>query len=67
MLCFSEKSERDVGSIAVHHADIEHTIEAGGLAELHQRRDAAYAHGRVYGIGYAAVVELSISEAAPRP
>jgi 2-furoyl-CoA dehydrogenase large subunit len=33
----------------------------GGLAELKQRRDAARTEGRLYGIGYAAVVEPSVS------
>lgn len=33
----------------------------GGLEELKRRRDAARAEGRLYGIGYAAVVEPSIS------
>ncbi len=36
-------------------------IHQGGLAELKQRRDAARAQGRLYGIGYAAVVEPSVS------
>lgn len=35
--------------------------ERGGLAELHARRDQARAEGRLYGIGYAAIVEPSIS------
>lgn len=35
--------------------------EAGGLAELRARRDAARKAGRLYGIGYAAIVEPSIS------
>ena len=35
--------------------------EAGGLAELRARRGRARAAGRLYGIGYAAVVEPSIS------
>lgn len=35
--------------------------EAGGLAELKARRDAARAEGRIYGIGYTAVVEPSVS------
>jgi 2-furoyl-CoA dehydrogenase large subunit len=35
--------------------------EAGGLDELKKRRDAARAEGRLYGIGYAAVVEPSVS------
>jgi 2-furoyl-CoA dehydrogenase large subunit len=33
----------------------------GGLAELRQRREEARAAGRLYGIGFAAVVEPSIS------
>jgi 2-furoyl-CoA dehydrogenase large subunit len=33
----------------------------GGLAELHVRRERARAAGRLYGIGYAAIVEPSIS------
>jgi 2-furoyl-CoA dehydrogenase large subunit len=36
-------------------------IDQGGLAELKARRDAARAEGRLYGIGYAAIVEPSIS------
>ncbi len=32
-------------------------IGEGGLADLMQRRDAARAEGRIYGIGFAAVVE----------
>lgn len=35
--------------------------EQGGLAELKARRDQARAEGRLYGIGYAAIVEPSIS------
>ncbi|WP_420227638.1 xanthine dehydrogenase family protein molybdopterin-binding subunit [Pigmentiphaga litoralis] len=35
--------------------------EQGGLAELVERRDAARREGRLYGIGYAAIVEPSIS------
>lgn len=35
--------------------------EQGGLAELLARRDQARAEGRLYGIGYAAIVEPSIS------
>ncbi|MGH6707862.1 MAG: xanthine dehydrogenase family protein molybdopterin-binding subunit, partial [Bradyrhizobium sp.] len=35
--------------------------EQGGLKELKARRDAARAQGRIYGIGYAAVVEPCIS------
>lgn len=36
-------------------------LEAGGLAELITRRDAARAEGRLYGIGFAAAVEPSVS------
>src|ERR1700686_4744877 len=36
-------------------------VEAGALEELKARQDAARAEGRLYGIGYAAVVEPSIS------
>ena len=36
-------------------------IGEGGLAELRSRRDAARAEGRLYGIGYAAIVEPSVS------
>ncbi|HMN22793.1 MAG TPA: molybdopterin-dependent oxidoreductase, partial [Ottowia sp.] len=35
--------------------------EEGGLAELYARRDKARAEGRLYGIGFAAIVEPSIS------
>jgi 2-furoyl-CoA dehydrogenase large subunit len=40
---------------------IELGADKGGLDELKQRRDAARAGGRLYGIGYAAVVEPSVS------
>src|SRR5271169_201616 len=36
-------------------------VELGGLVELKGRRDAARARGNLYGIGYAAVVEPSVS------
>ncbi len=36
-------------------------VEGGALEELKARRDAARAEGRLYGIGYAAVVEPSVS------
>jgi 2-furoyl-CoA dehydrogenase large subunit len=36
-------------------------VVEGGLAELRSRRDAARAQGRLYGIGYTAVVEPSVS------
>ena len=40
---------------------VERAVTEGGLADLLQRRDTARAEGRLYGIGYAAVVEPSIS------
>ena len=40
---------------------IERGVNEGGLAELKSRRDAARAQGRLYGIGYTAVVEPSVS------
>lgn len=40
---------------------IQHGIADGGLAELKARRDQARMEGRLYGIGYAAVVEPSVS------
>src|SRR5579864_65814 len=36
-------------------------VEEGGLAELKTRREEARARGRLYGIGYTAVVEPSVS------
>jgi 2-furoyl-CoA dehydrogenase large subunit len=36
-------------------------VERGGLAELKARREQARAEGRLYGIGFAAIVEPSIS------
>src|SRR5882724_6443678 len=36
-------------------------VDEGALAELKARRDAARAQGRLYGIGYTAVVEPSVS------
>src|SRR3984957_14864089 len=39
----------------------ERGVNEGGLAELKSRRDAARAQGRLYGIGYTAVVEPSVS------
>jgi 2-furoyl-CoA dehydrogenase large subunit len=36
-------------------------VQEGALAELKSRRDAARAEGRLYGIGYTAVVEPSVS------
>ena len=40
---------------------MELAIEQGGLQELLDRRDQMRAQGRLYGIGYAAIVEPSIS------
>ena len=40
---------------------IERGVNEGGLAELKSRCDAARAQGRLYGIGYTAVVEPSVS------
>jgi 2-furoyl-CoA dehydrogenase large subunit len=40
---------------------IDVAIADGGLSDLRARRDHARAEGRVYGIGYAAVVEPSVS------
>jgi 2-furoyl-CoA dehydrogenase large subunit len=42
-------------------AALELAVRDGGLAELKRRRDAARAEGRLYGIGFAAIVEPSIS------
>jgi len=40
---------------------VDAAIAEGGLAELLVRRDQARAEGRLYGIGYAAIVDSSIS------
>ena len=40
---------------------VRRAVQEGGLAELKTRRDAARAQGRLYGIGYTAVVEPSVS------
>ena len=40
---------------------VDAAADEGGLAELRARREQARAEGRLYGIGYAAVVEPSIS------
>jgi 2-furoyl-CoA dehydrogenase large subunit len=42
-------------------AAVDAAVAEGGLAELYARRDLARAEGRLYGIGYAAVIEPSIS------
>ena len=44
-----------------YHGALELGIEQGGLCELLERRRSARAQGRLYGIGYAAIVEPSIS------
>jgi 2-furoyl-CoA dehydrogenase large subunit len=40
---------------------VRRAVQEGALAELKARRDAARAEGRLYGIGYTAVVEPSVS------
>ena len=40
---------------------VETAVRDGGLAELKARRDRARREGRIYGIGFAAVVEPSVS------
>jgi 2-furoyl-CoA dehydrogenase large subunit len=40
---------------------VRRAVQEGALAELKVRRDAAHAQGRLYGIGYTAVVEPSVS------
>jgi 2-furoyl-CoA dehydrogenase large subunit len=40
---------------------VRRAVQEGALAELKARRDAARAQGRLYGIGYTAVVEPSVS------
>jgi 2-furoyl-CoA dehydrogenase large subunit len=40
---------------------VDRAIEQGGLAELKARRDQLRAEGRLYGIGFTAVVEPSVS------
>ena len=42
-------------------AALEKAVADGGLAALYRRRDEARAEGRLYGIGFAAVVEPSVS------
>ena len=44
-----------------YHAVLDLAVRQGGLAELHERRSRARAEGRLYGIGFAAIVEPSIS------
>jgi 2-furoyl-CoA dehydrogenase large subunit len=44
-----------------YQAGVALAVKDGGLAQLLKRRDEARAQGRIYGIGYAAIVEPSIS------
>jgi 2-furoyl-CoA dehydrogenase large subunit len=44
-----------------YRAAVDRAAGRGGLAELYRRRDRARAEGRLYGIGFAAVVEPAIS------
>jgi 2-furoyl-CoA dehydrogenase large subunit len=44
-----------------YHAAVDDAVIGGALPELRRRRDHARAEGRLYGIGFAAVVEPSIS------
>ena len=44
-----------------YRAAVHVAIERGGLAQLRHRRDRARSEGRLYGIGFAAVVEPAIS------
>ncbi len=44
-----------------YRAAVDRAVMGGGLAALRRRRDRARAAGRLYGIGFAAVVEPSIS------
>jgi 2-furoyl-CoA dehydrogenase large subunit len=44
-----------------YRAAVERAVAEGGLAELRGRKDEARSEGRLYGIGFAAVVEPSIS------
>ncbi|WP_353171144.1 xanthine dehydrogenase family protein molybdopterin-binding subunit [Paracandidimonas soli] len=44
-----------------YHGTLAHALARGGLDELRARREAARAQGRLYGIGFAAIVEPSIS------
>jgi 2-furoyl-CoA dehydrogenase large subunit len=44
-----------------YRAAVDRAAERGGLAELRRQRDRARTEGRLYGIGFAAVVEPAIS------
>jgi 2-furoyl-CoA dehydrogenase large subunit len=44
-----------------YQAALAAALEEGGIEDLYRRRDAARAEGRLYGIGFAAVVEPSVS------
>ncbi len=43
------------------HGAVDHAVAGGGLDALRAKREASRAGGRLYGIGYAAAVEPSIS------
>jgi len=47
-----------------YHAAVEQAVSEGGLDALYRRREEARAAGRLYGIGFAAIVEPSISNMA---
>jgi 2-furoyl-CoA dehydrogenase large subunit len=44
-----------------YHAAVEQAVSEGGLDALYRRREEARAAGRLYGIGFAAIIEPSIS------
>ena len=44
-----------------YHGAVEQAVSEGGLDALYRRREEARAEGRLYGIGFAAIVEPSIS------
>jgi len=44
-----------------YHAAVEQAVSEGGLDAVYRRREEARAAGRLYGIGFAAIVEPSIS------
>ena len=44
-----------------YHGALDLAVKQGGLSELYERRQRARAEGRLYGIGFSAIVEPSIS------
>ena len=44
-----------------YHAAVDLAVRDGGLAELRERQATARAEGRLYGIGFSAIVEPSVS------